>query len=1105
MGFQSTYVKNGTLNPQGANSLTTTNSLTTSNNSNRRFKRSLLAMCIMTLGAPVWAQNQPDAKDDNSPVEEVVVTGQRANLESAQEIKRNASTFVDSLSANDIGSLPDRSVLEAMAHIPGVAVERFAASNDPDHFGVEGSGVAIRGMSATRSEFNGRDSFTANSGRGLSFQDVSPEMVAGVDVYKNQTADMIEGGIAGTVSLRTRKPFDASGRVISVSADYSYGDMAEEWTPTYSGLYSDRWMTPAGEFGLLLNYANSSLRGESNGIQADALEPILASSIPGAEAFVGDGTGTVWLPNGSNLTQKNDDRDRTGYGLAVQWDAPDESLQATYQFLRSDAHLSWTEHAFQYQGGYGKNFTQPLAGTEFDFTSDGVFQSGTITNGDGWRTADGNLERVPRAWGANGTTQPYDVAQWGFPFQANTRVNDQHTLVDDHAINLKWTPSDNFELSADFQYVKAETRNTDVTVMLGVYAIQDFDVSGSLPSLRLIEPWNGLRDQHPEAFANANFPGFTGDAAGDSNYFQDPTSYLWQSAMDHYEVSDGDSNAERLDATYHFDDAGWLTAVKVGLRRADREQTVRYTPYSWGELGPSWGSPVLWADTVPDQGLDRINFGDVHRGEVLDLPGDYLLFPAASLVRQVAYDGLALAESGNGWVPAANQPDASIATYFSPADVFITEEKNQAAYVRLDFGSDDYTHRFSGNLGLRYFQLERIARGAVRYPDLQQKNPVPNGAPGINASKAEIDTWAQQQVDAGAYPDLATAEAWVNDPNNYLSASELGFGNNAFEVQESHSTYHKLLPSFNLKVGITDDLISRFAISEAVALPDMGDVKNNTSISAKSINVDQPEIDPNNPDSSKITGAQVSSWIGDGGNPYLRPMLSKQVDLALEWYFAKGGSLSGTLFYKDLSDFFVSGSFDREFTNPVSGVTQTARVAGTVNNGTGKMQGFELAYQQFYDMLPAPWDGLGMGLTWAHIDSKSVPNAGPSTSNGVYKPTVDLSGLPLQGQSKDTADLTLMYEKDAISLRLSYNWRSRYLLTTSDVISGYPLWNEANGVLNGSAFYNITDQVKVGLELNNLLDSQTKTTMILDNEGHTAGRSWFDNDRRVALVVRANF
>lgn len=90
---------------------------------------------------------------------------------SAQAIKRDADTMVDAVSAEDIRVLDNRSVLGAIQRMPGIALERFADTSDPGHFSVEASGIIIRGMSQSRSEFNGRDSFTANSGRGLSYQD----------------------------------------------------------------------------------------------------------------------------------------------------------------------------------------------------------------------------------------------------------------------------------------------------------------------------------------------------------------------------------------------------------------------------------------------------------------------------------------------------------------------------------------------------------------------------------------------------------------------------------------------------------------------------------------------------------------------------------------------------------------------------------------------------------------------------------------------------------------------------------------------------------------------------------------------------------------------
>ncbi len=1162
------------------------------------FKKSMLAVCIMALTAPVMAQS--NSAEKNETVEEVLVSGTRQNLQNAQEVKRNAATFVDAISAEDIGSLPDRSVLEAMQRVPGVSIERFAAANDPDHFGVEGSGAVIRGMSATRSEFNGRDSFTANSGRGLSFQDVPPELMGGVQVFKNQSADMIEGGIGGTVNLITRKPFDSDDRILAFNADYSYGDMAEEWTPTISGLYSDRWETDAGEFGFMLNASKSSLKGVSHGIQSDAYVEYRddytdfpralgapggnghagPNDIAGAERFAAAGQ-SIWMPQGSNATMKFDDRDRKGFATAFQWENPDDTFLTTVQFMRSDAELAWTENAIKYQSGYDKRQAIPLQGTEYEFSDNGLFQSGTITqdgtfSDGGWRSADPdnpNAVHLPHAasWASPG------VAQFGSRFQTDNRYKSTRTVIDDFATNFKWTPSDKFELALDLQYIKANTDDDDVTVMMATHAIQEFDLTGSTPKLTLIEPWHGIRDNNMKLDSNAfvvpdsqgtgifglagsgtlvggkALPGFSDDPAGDTNWFQDLTSYYWQSAMDHYERSEGDSKAARLDGTYHFDDdAGLFKSVKAGIRYANREQTVRSTAYNWGQLAPVWAQPydqIGWGDSAIVADLkgqwETVDWSDFHGGGVINIPGNTMLHPSDALVKSIVKTQRELPTGGSGnlWENAADRPGTN-GSYFLPSEIFITEETNQAAYVRFDFGSEDYALRFDGNIGLRYVDFERVATGSVQYPDVLPRELPPAGVPNpkntaahlayLDGKRAELlaaaasnpaymppalsPTPTPEELQARLEYDTAfiktdydAATKYAGDVGNFLSDSELGFGNNAATVEDSVHNYDTWLPSFNLKVELTDDLIARFGASKAIAMPDMDLVRNTTTLRAfettRLVLTDTSVTPPK----TTLVGGEINSWAGSSGNPALNPMESKQFDASLEWYFAEVGSLTLSLFKKDLSNFFVFGAFDRVYTNPTTGVTKTATVEGTKNSGTGELKGFEIAYQQFYDMLPAPFDGLGLQVNYSYIDSKSIPNAGDlsettnendSTDTGAR---VDVSGLPLQGQSKETFNIVGMYEKDAISLRLAYNWRSRYLLTTRDVISRYPLYNDDAGFLDGSAFYKLNDNLTVGLQFTNILNTQTETIMVLDGKNLEAGRSWFVNDRRVALLLKGQF
>lgn len=119
----------------------------------------LAQMTMMLSGAAVAQTEAPKTTDAQAaePVA-VIVTGQRAALQSAQKIKQNSDEIVDSIVAEDMGKLPDRSVTEVLQRVVGVTIDRTMSKGDPEHFSVEGSGVSIRGLSYVRSELNGRDS-----------------------------------------------------------------------------------------------------------------------------------------------------------------------------------------------------------------------------------------------------------------------------------------------------------------------------------------------------------------------------------------------------------------------------------------------------------------------------------------------------------------------------------------------------------------------------------------------------------------------------------------------------------------------------------------------------------------------------------------------------------------------------------------------------------------------------------------------------------------------------------------------------------------------------------------------------------------------------------
>ena len=116
-------------------------------------------------GALIVRRRRGSSYYDN--LEEIIVVGVRRSMESSQEIKRDSDTFVDSVTATDIGAFPDKSVAEALQRVPGVTVSRLQSNDDSTHFSAEPASVLIRGLTFVRTELNGRDTFSADGYRGL--------------------------------------------------------------------------------------------------------------------------------------------------------------------------------------------------------------------------------------------------------------------------------------------------------------------------------------------------------------------------------------------------------------------------------------------------------------------------------------------------------------------------------------------------------------------------------------------------------------------------------------------------------------------------------------------------------------------------------------------------------------------------------------------------------------------------------------------------------------------------------------------------------------------------------------------------------------------------
>jgi TonB-dependent receptor len=1101
---------------------------------------SLFAIGCLLASAAAHAQDDASAanaadaaaEDDNA----IVVTGIRASLESAQNIKRDSETVVDAITAQDIGALPDRSVTEALQRVPGVSINRFAGSNDPDHFSVEGSGVVVRGLNFVRSEFNGRTAFAAGvSGQALNFADVPSELLGSVVVSKNATADMIEGGLAGTVNLNTRKPFDDDGFRVAFSAEANYGDMAEKWTPTFSGLLSNNWDTDYGRFGLLVSGSFSQIKSRADGLQIanyQNRDGVLVGAANAAGVRVcrnplPSGSDTQTLPPGGSLcgnfgaagadgfadyasyrvapvggqfrTQEYN-RKRDGFAASLQWESPDENTTLVAEFIRSHATSRWGEYTFETAPDLAEYSTYPIgcrqnangpnrinadgsngdptaraqcpvgSFTDYSYDANNLFQSGYIVNAsNAWRGAVNNYNP------AIGGGSPYVPVGGLQQSLARREVNDEITNQD-YSLNFSTKLSDRITLDLDAQYALSEKNNLDVSVFGSSFADQELDISGDLP---VVIP-------HKPQFLGYTWssPSPTLADATEEQYFTDPRFQFWRAAMDHLERSNGEQLALRGDLSYEFDEDSFIRRAKVGARYQDLDQTVRYTTYNWGMLSETWSGsrPMNFADTPADAST-RYEFPDFFRNQIPGPPGAF--YYSGDLIDdyQGSVDFFRSIQdmarqygASPSWNPLAGRAGVLPGQPYLPGDIQPVSQEDAAAYAMLNFGSDTLFGdvSFAGNIGVRYVDTRVESTGSIGVPSDQALNITddytvrcaatvpPNSPPNT--------------------PPQTPGGVCLRGPAGYAQLQTWATGVTTTDTAKQNYDY--FLPSLNLRFGVTDDILIRLAGSKVLSRPDNSYIRNFLTIGLGT--------------SGELTAT--------AGNPYLVPATAWQFDASVEWYFARVGSVTLNGFYKSINNFFYQAITDRAITS--NGVTENVLVRGPANyDGTGKVKGFELAYQQTYDFLPAPFDGLGIQANYTFIDSSGLPNTFLNTGAPVNASTVPPGNLPLEQLSKHNVNFVAFYEKGPLSLRAAYNWRSRFLLTASDVIFPYySIFNEDSGQLDASIFFTVTEGLRVGVQGVNLLNEVTKTSQAFTGDPDLlAPRSYFMNDRRYSLVVRGSF
>jgi iron complex outermembrane receptor protein len=843
-----------------------------------------VSMALWSLTAlPAMAQTA----EAEGPMQTVEVTGIRASMAKSLSVKKNAPANVEVVTAEDVGKMPDKNLADSLQRLAGVAVR-----TDYD----EAEKVSMRGTNPDMSLilFNGHavssgDWYVvdqASSSRSASLSLLPSHVLNQAVVYKTSSANLVDGGLAGTINVTTRKPLAQKERLSGlISGGLSYTELPGKTAPDLNA--SVNWKNEAGTFGVIgqvfaekryvrRDSVSRFAYGTSSGwdqIDLSRMRGITDESLAGTGYKATDLAG-VRLPGSMSSEFVESVRDRKGGMLSMQW-KPNADLDVTmtgfHSAMDANNHGRLTSSAI-YSMLMGKN--QPLGNT--------VEATAANTNSNGQRvyaqirnpvivtetTMYGHQLKVLKAADIvfpNGTTPQYVGNSEGF-----FRDGAQGT-------------SSFLDLDAKYRV------NQDLTVKSLLSTTRGVGKTDLDQGLTLARYGTGLSyalgDLHDAPYvkyqgAGANQPGLNPDGSGYT---------IVDRAASGVRTVDKEWSAQ-LDAEYKLN-RGWVQSLESGLRFANHKRDSR-----------RWG-PAFRSGITLDAATGRVTSATpTPTSGWVGYPGDF-------------GDGLGGGfwdNTGFSYTPdatrayiAENTKTTSAAWERRVSSEIDMRERQSAAYLMANLEHD----KWSGNIGVRY------VRTAV---DAQIATPIPNPRPCLRAEPN------QPAIPCAAYPGAIST---AGDASAYFDNVRFKpLDGTMYYKTPTHKTFNNVLPSLNLRYEITNDMIARFGASRTIG-------RQNYNVLGTGFGT---------------PGCDASGCKVTGPNPDLKPLTSDNFDLAWSWYFARRSAVSVSLFHSKIDGYVktgLTGSSTIDLTDPRDNTVKTFFINSSSQQGA-KINGFEISYEQ---------------------------------------------------------------------------------------------------------------------------------------------------------------
>ncbi len=953
-------------------------------------KTAIFASIASTTAFTLNAQEAQNVTDENEAELEVIdVVGTRRTIQDQIAIKRESTTVVDGLSSEDIGDLPALSIGEALESITGAASHRENGG---------ATEITIRGLGPflSATHINGRQATNGSGDRSVNFSQFPSELVKKVAIYKTQDASMIEGGVAGVISLETVQPLDFGKQRFQGEIKANYNPDEGNVDNSFQGDLGFR-----GTFSYVdqFEFDNGQALGVSFGVQRQDI------SQPEAEYRSSSPTGSSLWACLNDPTNTNE-----GFYRSSAGDCEDQVNGSSNQGYDTEIDP---------ETGKAVSDTSPYAWTG---SSRSFRQNETSDERDALFLA---LQFQPsEAWDINFDAQVSDRIQQEsrhdlifLQKRAIPGLTGPTLVTNSVGGILHWEGQDRIE-SAGEQFSREENyRGYGLNVEH--YATDaltiNFDVSYSKTEREELQVSNRGRTADRQFFSwdmGENIPNFTVtniDLTDISNF----TDSL-RTRIDRENTRDNEIKSARLDFEYALD-GEVFTSVQAGLRTSE----LSFTQYGGSQGNGSRNEYTL--DTSNTTALEVLENcqKDFPESDFLSEVSD------GNLVTHVDSEGNVMdSGTGSSWATydnlcfsravAASQ-GAEFAypelEYENSGTIDVTEKTN-SAYVMTSYDTEMFGKLVRGNFGVRVVDTEVTSIGF----------------------RNTFDVVAD---------DLGVLSLVTGD---------------SLERIEGGGDYTEVLPSFNLVVNYSDEILLRGGIYRGMSRADPADMGYSRTFQTDD-------------DIAPTSLSDLLVGVNGSGNPNTQPLMSWNYDVAFEWYPNEDSIFAFGFYYIQFQGGFQQQTVLENF--EIDGETFALPVTNSVTtDDEADLFGIEtsIAYR---------WDsGIGIKIGYNYADTDF------EFEDSLYGDTfiTDLDGNTTQltagiippgsvpGFSEHVFSSQLYYQIGELDTAIIYKYRSEYFQPYTSNGTRLRYVDEV-GVWEARASYKINKNIRVKVEAINLFSA----------------------------------